>query len=69
VLRKGNGPAETAISRDPAHSHYPLRRTTVDTTDSSAPAHPSTEAKHLAKLEERQALRDRVIGLRRRLSR
>jgi hypothetical protein len=49
------------------------------TKDSSAPAHPSTEEK-LAKLEERlahelvddeerQELRDRVIGLRRRLSR
>jgi hypothetical protein len=48
------------------------------TTDSSAPAHPSTEQK-LAKLEERLAhelmddeermiLRDRVIGLRRQLS-
>jgi hypothetical protein len=51
----------------------------VDTKDSSAPAHPSTEEKKLAKLEERlrhelmddeerQVLRDRVIGLRRRLS-
>jgi hypothetical protein len=51
----------------------------VDTTDSSAPAHPSTEEKKLAKLEERyrhelmddeqrQELRDRVLRLRRRLS-
>jgi hypothetical protein len=50
---------------------------TVDTTDSSAPAHPST-AEKLAKLEERlahelldhderQELRDRVLALRRRL--
>jgi hypothetical protein len=52
----------------------------VDTIESSAPAHPSTEAKNLAKLEERlahelmddeerQELRDRVLRLRRRLSR
>jgi hypothetical protein len=49
-------------------------------TDSSAPAHPSTAEKKLAKLEERlahellpdeerQELRDRVLALRRRLSR
>jgi hypothetical protein len=65
----------------------------MDTTDSSAPAHPSTEEKNLAKpddleahysclerleddlrhadlgIEERCELRDRVIRLRRRLSR
>ena len=52
----------------------------MDTKDSSAPAHPSTEEKKLAKLEdqlaheimddeERQELRDRVLALRRRLSR
>jgi hypothetical protein len=51
---------------------------TVDTNDSSAPAHPSTELKRLAKLEERlryelmddeerQELRHRVLALRRRL--
>jgi hypothetical protein len=50
----------------------------VDTTKDSAPAHPSTEEKKLAKLEERlahelldhderQELRDRVLALRRRL--
>jgi hypothetical protein len=50
------------------------------TKDSSAPAHPSPEEKRLAKLEarlahelmpdeERQELRDRVLALRRRLSR
>jgi hypothetical protein len=49
-------------------------------TESSAPAHPSTEEKKLAKLEERlahelldheerQELRDRVLALRRHLSR
>jgi hypothetical protein len=57
------------------------RKPTVDEHQSSAPAHPSTEGEaKLAKLEERlrhefmddeerQELRDRVIGLRRRLSR
>jgi hypothetical protein len=56
------------------------RMTTVDEHQSSATAHPSTEAKRLAKLEERlahelmddeerQELRDRVLSLRRRLSR
>jgi hypothetical protein len=61
---------------------WPTERTcTVDEHQSSAPAHPSTEGEaKLAKLEERlahelmddeerQELRDRVIGLRRRLSR
>jgi hypothetical protein len=49
------------------------------TTDSSAPAHPSTEEKKLAKLEERLAhelmdederleLRERIIRIRRRLN-
>jgi hypothetical protein len=52
----------------------------VDTTKDSAPAHPSTEEKKLAELqarlaheladdEQRQELRDRVLRLRRRLSR
>jgi hypothetical protein len=52
----------------------------VDTSKDSAPAHPSTEEKKLAALEdqlahellddgERQELRDRVVRLRRRLSR
>jgi hypothetical protein len=51
----------------------------MDTTDSSAPAHPSTEEKKLAKLEERLAhelmdederleLRERIIRIRRRLN-
>jgi hypothetical protein len=55
------------------------RKPTVDTTKSSAPAHPSTE-ENLRKLEERlrheliddeerQELRDRVLKLRQRLSR
>jgi hypothetical protein len=50
----------------------------VDTTKDSAPAHPSTQEKKLAALEERlvhelmddeerQELRDRVLALRRRL--
>jgi hypothetical protein len=50
------------------------------TTESSAPAHPSTGEKKLAKLEgryrheimndeERQELRDRILRLRRRLGR
>ena len=53
---------------------------TVDTTKSSAPAHPSTAEKRLAVLEERLAhelmddeeraeLRDRILRLRRKLSR
>jgi hypothetical protein len=50
----------------------------VDTKDSSAPAHPSTEEKKLAKLEERLAhelmddeerlqLKERTLRLRRKL--
>jgi hypothetical protein len=57
------------------------RMPTVDTTKSSAPAHPPIESEaKLAKLEERirheliddeerQELRDRVLALRQRLSR
>jgi hypothetical protein len=56
------------------------RMPTVDTTESSAPAHPSNEELKLAKLEERlahelmddverQELRDRVLALRQCLSR
>ena|SRR5919107_3006122 len=76
--RHENGPAVVSSTRDPAHSRE--RTPTVDTTESSAPAHPSSEVKKLAKLEdqlqhelmddeERQELRDRVLRLRRRLSR
>jgi hypothetical protein len=72
-----NGPAEHHL---PGPGPQKTWRKTVDTKDSSAPAHPSTEEKKLAKLEdqlaheimddeERQELRDRVLALRRRLSR
>jgi hypothetical protein len=64
----GNGPAGAPTPRDPAHRTV---RITVDSTDSSARAHPSTKEK-LAKLEEKlahelmddeefQELRDRVL--------
>ena len=56
------------------------KETTVDTTKSSAPAHPSPAEKHLAKLEERYRhecmddeergeLEDLVLRLRRRITR
>ena len=68
-------PQVLATPRDPAH-----RKTerTVDTTKSSAPAHPSPEEQHLATLveryrhelvdvEERCELRERILHLRWRL--
>jgi hypothetical protein len=69
--------------RDPAHSHYPLRRTTVDTRIIREPDSKVPADKHLAELrsleeryrhelmddEERLELRDRVLALRRRLGR
>jgi hypothetical protein len=77
VLRKGNGPGGNRPSpRDLAHSH---QRTC--TLDERLLAHPRTPTEEkLAKLEERlahelmddeerQELRDRVLALRRHLSR
>jgi hypothetical protein len=73
-------PRVLVAPRDLAHSHYLLRRTTVDTRIIREPDSKVVADKRLARLEERfrhelmddeerQELRDRVLRLRRRLSR